>query len=521
MKVRQVADGLLEDVKAMPSIDKLRSNIAREKAYVTSKAGPITRTMRDVARTGATYKMRMNQFVASNIGLGLDGQTKAYIKPDAKEAKAIFSSKYVPFTDGTELLTGTNKKTMSQYGYGNVVCSSLPSAPKVKRIGFNNTLVDESNGKITEYLAGVPTYRNFAVHTDFPKGAGGVSANKMWVDGTYEETMAAIHKKQDERTKDLDLKAPIDIRKQIFQQQALAGNQVYGNELLKQNIEDEFAQERTAQLQSALAARPGMTPERIAQLGIEVQIARRAGQIERQLRLPSGSVVAREAARGEIAAEAERKATTEQIRFTADQEAAQRRALNEERQAARVARRARITTALSTLPQFATFAALGQTLQRGRQMARGVAAAQEAARVAERKRQVREAAVATAPYGPATAAASYEPVITESERRAESLRQLFAGARRSGEAVGLREVPTPFLSSRSSARRRSNLPAHLTEGQTTLSSYVRPSSAAIVERARSAGIIPEGITTKSINELAKVARQQYEKLEQFARHHKA
>ena len=327
MKVRQVADGLLESVRPKPSISSLRSNISREKAVVTSKSGPVTLSMRDKPPVGATYKMRMNEFVAPNIGLGLDGQTKAYIKPNAKEAKAIFASKYVPFTDGTQLLTGANKKTMSQYGYGAVPCSSLPSAPKVRRIGFNNTLADTTGGKITESLAPVRKYLNNAVYTDFPKGPGGASPNKLWVDGTYEDTMAAIHKKQDEGTKDLDLTAPRDIRKEVFQQQALAGAQVYGDELLKQNLEDEFAAERAAQIQSAArASRPHATEEEIAAIGRDVAVARRAGLIERQLRLPAGSPIAEAAAVAEIAAEQERSDRTAEIGVTIDEHAAARRA---------------------------------------------------------------------------------------------------------------------------------------------------------------------------------------------------
>ena len=79
--VRQVADGMLAKVGPKPSIAKLSASVAREQAVVTSKSGKINPTMLDVPPVGGTYKMRMNRFVARDISVGLDGQTKAYIKP--------------------------------------------------------------------------------------------------------------------------------------------------------------------------------------------------------------------------------------------------------------------------------------------------------------------------------------------------------------------------------------------------------------------------------------------------------
>lgn len=339
-EVRQVADGMLAKVKAKPSMERLASNIAREQAVITATSGKITRTMLDQQPVSGTYKMRMNQFVAPHVGLrGPDSQTNAYVKPTPKEARELFSSKIVPMDDGTELLTGAKKKPMSQYGYGNVVCSSLPSAPKVQRIGFNNTLSSTSEGKIADCMM-VPTYRNTAVCMDFDKGPGGASPNKMFVDGTYEETLAAIRKKQDVRTKDLELKMPTDIRRKVFNQQALVGAQVYGNELLKQNIEDDFNKERAIRaIQAARAARPGATEAELQKLGEEILTATRAGRIERQLRLPSGSPIAREAARDELVAERQNFLRGQQVPQTAARQAGQRLALDRERQdrAARIA----------------------------------------------------------------------------------------------------------------------------------------------------------------------------------------
>jgi len=303
--------------------------------------------MLDVPPVGGTYKMRMNRYVARNIGVGLDGQTMAYIKPTEKEGKALFSSKHVPMTDGTKLLTGADKRLMSQYGYGNVVTSSLPSAPKVQRIGFNNTLADTSGGKITTCMASVIKYPNTAVYTDFPKGPGGAGPNELFIDGTYEETMTAIHKKQDERTRDLNLAPVRDIRKEVFNEQALAGGQIYGNELLKQQLENEFADQRISQLEATLAAiHPSGTPAELGNIRDRVEIERRASRIAQQLRIEPGSTIAFDLAELEYRGEQERRERTAAIGAPVARSRSGSPVRNE-------ALRARIRSALESLPDMA------------------------------------------------------------------------------------------------------------------------------------------------------------------------
>jgi hypothetical protein len=161
----------------------------------------------------------------------------------------------------------------------------------------------------------------------------------MWVDGTYEETLAAIHKKQDERSKDLDLKMPVDIRRQVFNQQALAGAQVYGNELLKQNLEDEFAKERQEQIRTAVRAqRPGAPQAEIDRMILDIEAERRAGRIAQQLRLPPTSALALQAAKAQITDELNTRRRTRQIATTQAEQAEERRAAQE---AARVERERR------------------------------------------------------------------------------------------------------------------------------------------------------------------------------------
>lgn len=309
-------------VQAKPSVENLTATIARQRAALAAKSGKITRTMLDTPTVAGQYKMRMNQFVAPNVTIaGLDGQAKAYYKPDAKQAKEIFRSKVSPMTDGTELLKGAPKKIMSQFGYGNVVTSSLPSAPKVQRIGFNNTLADTSGGKIASRPC-VTSYRNTAVCVDFPKGGGGVSPNKLFVDGTYEIAIAAIQKQQDEMMKDLNLKAPMDIRRQVFNQQALAGAQVVGNALMNQNLEDEFARERLEQIRAAARAqRPGASDIELDRLVLDIEAERRAGRIAQQLRLPPTSALALQAARAQITDEINARRRTSEIAVTQAEQA--------------------------------------------------------------------------------------------------------------------------------------------------------------------------------------------------------
>lgn len=307
--VRLVADGMLSKVGPKSSLSGIRESISRTREMVTKNSGAITPTMTDTPTVYGQYKTRMNQFVAPGIGLGLDGQTMAYVKPDAKKARAIFSSKYVPFSDGTELLTGATKKTMSQRGYGNVPASMLETVSKVSRIGFNNTLADTSGGKISFSmakpldLAGIMAHPNNPVCSDFPRGPGVGGSAPLWEDGTYRDTIAAIHKVQD--TPRMQMPAIMkDPRKEIFDAQALVGGQVFGNELLKETLEEEFAKEKDQEIRrAARLARPLASEEELGGLVEQLQLARRTAKIAKQLRLPEGSLVAQNAAFAEIRSE--------------------------------------------------------------------------------------------------------------------------------------------------------------------------------------------------------------------------
>jgi hypothetical protein len=189
--------------------------------------------------------MNMNKAVATGIGLGIDGQTQAYMTAKGKLAKDIFSSKYVPMTDGYDLLTSCPQRLFSQKGYGNIPSITPAKVPTGRRIGFDNTLVSTATGEgIKVSCATTKTYANHSVTSDFPKGPGGVAPAPMWEDGTYDEMIGAIKKRHTGLPEGVNFMAPPDIRKDVFNLQALTGASVYGNALVSQEIAEGFAKEK-------------------------------------------------------------------------------------------------------------------------------------------------------------------------------------------------------------------------------------------------------------------------------------
>jgi hypothetical protein len=229
----QVADGY---TVMMPKKTRSNASMMKARAMVRGYATPTTATMTDTPPARATYKMRMNQISTGAVGLGIDGQTKAYIKVAGKDAKTLFSSKYVPMTDGTDVLMGCDKKMISQRGYGNIVARKPVAVPRGDRIGFNNTLVDTSKGKIEPSMAYTKTYPNHTVCSDFPKGPGGIEPNPMWKDGTYDEMLGQVQKVHNEIPREMGFVPEMDRRREVFNLQSLAGGEVFGEALLRQEI---------------------------------------------------------------------------------------------------------------------------------------------------------------------------------------------------------------------------------------------------------------------------------------------
>jgi hypothetical protein len=352
MPVRQIADGMLADLKPKPSPASVAASARSVLDMITKAATPVTKTMTDTPPSRATYKMRMNKFVAPGIDVGLDGQTMAYVKPDAKQARQIFASKYVPMTDGRELLRDCDKKTMSQRGYGNVQDSKLQTVSKTMRIGFNNTLVDTSNGKIVASHAPVIHHYNNAVKTDFPKGPGGAAPNKMWEDGTYEEMFAKVSKEYPAIPEKIKFKAPVDRRRKIFNLQAMTGAEVFGDAMLRKTLQDSFAEDRLAELKTAARkALPTATEEQIEQAAQGLRVARRQQEIARKLRLPENNPLVMAAAAAEVRAEQESKEETGAIAGNLAEQAEERHAVDVAR--VREGRRARAASGLVGLARAA------------------------------------------------------------------------------------------------------------------------------------------------------------------------
>jgi hypothetical protein len=350
---RRVGDSLKIGQQKPSSLAALRESVDRIKARVTSKSGGITPTMTDTPTVYGQYKTRMNQYVSPGISLGLDGQQSAYIHPTKAQGKKIFASKVVPMSDGTGLLEGAEKRTMSQRGYGNVRTSRTERAMPMHRIGFNNTLADTSDGKIKMSSAkpldykGIMMYPNNPVCSDFPKGAGIGGSAPMWEDGTYAMIYAQIQKKQ-EMTGPITFQPPPDPRKEIFTAQSLAGGEVFGNELMKQTLEDEFATMKNEELVAAArAARPLATEQQINDLALGLQVERRAERIAQQLRLPPGSQIARDAALDETSAEQKRRDDLRELQANIAAQAIERERAGKEQQ--RTALRNRVGRALSRI----------------------------------------------------------------------------------------------------------------------------------------------------------------------------
>jgi len=328
--IRRVGDGLKIGQQKPDSIAALRASMDRLKERVTRKSGGITPTMTDTPTVYGQYKTRMNQYVASDISLGLDGQQNAHIYPTTKLGQKIFASKIVPMTDGTGLLEGAKKRTMSQRGYGNVRTSRTERAMPVHRIGFNNTLADTSDAKIKMSSASPLDYKGIMMHpnnpvcSDFPKGPGQGGSAPMWEDGTYASIYAEIQKKQ-EMTGPITFQAPRNPRNEIFTAQSLAGGEVFGNELMKRNLEDEFATMKQEELiTAARAARPLATEEEVEELANGLRVSRRAERIAQQLRLPPGSQVALAAAQGEVTAEQVRRDQARELQLNLAAQAVER-----------------------------------------------------------------------------------------------------------------------------------------------------------------------------------------------------
>ena len=196
----------------------------------------------DVRRLGSARPLALLQTTTARDGLvGLDA--KPYIHISDVEAKHIFGSKSVPMTDHTGILKGADKRIMSSRGYGAVPACHPVAVPKSDRIGFDNTLTDTTGGKLKVSKATIIHHPQNAVFTDFHKGLQqgyDPATQPMWADGTYEHMKSQVTKEQTGLLRDIKFAEPIDRRREVFNLQSLAGGEVFGDMLLRQEISGYF-----------------------------------------------------------------------------------------------------------------------------------------------------------------------------------------------------------------------------------------------------------------------------------------
>jgi len=223
-----------------------------------------TRSGVDVRRMGSKRPLALLQTTTARETL-LGADAHPYVKVQGKEAKALFQSKYVPMDDGTDVLVGCNKSTMSQRGYGNRPVCYPVDVPKTDRIGFDNTLVDTTSGGFKISKAGIIHHPQNAVYTDFHKGvlAGYDPASQpMWADGTYNETVAQMTKEHSGLPEEISFLPPHNPRQDVFNIQSLAGGEVYGDALLRKEITEKFAEQRGEDIKNILR-KAGVGEDRI------------------------------------------------------------------------------------------------------------------------------------------------------------------------------------------------------------------------------------------------------------------
>jgi len=246
-----------------------------------------TRSGVDVRRMGSSRPLALLQTTTAREGL-MGADAHPYVKVQGKEAKALFASKYVPMDDGTDVLKSAPGKVISQRGYGIRPCKYPVAVPKDPRIGFDNTLVDTTSGGFKVSKAGIIHHPQNAVLTDFHKGvlAGYDPASQpMWADGTYEETVANMRKEHSGLPETITFLPPPNARQDMFNVQALVGAQVYGDTLLRQEINKQFAEQRGEDIKAVLR-KQGLSGQALEDATRAVEAGKARQEVARAVGLP-------------------------------------------------------------------------------------------------------------------------------------------------------------------------------------------------------------------------------------------
>jgi NACalpha-BTF3-like transcription factor len=189
--------------------------------------------------------------------LGLDDTAHSH-DMSQKALKAIFEASTAGKPD-SDFLSDCKHKPIQYLGAsgGIVPTKHLAGIPKGNRPG------------ITEQDVITKKYENFAVYSDFPKGAGGVEPNELWQDGTYEQMLGQVTKEHDVVPKEIVFRPAINPRQEKFELAGQVGAVPFGDALHRQEIRRYFDAEKEEYELSVLMNK-GMTEEqaRKAMMGL-------------------------------------------------------------------------------------------------------------------------------------------------------------------------------------------------------------------------------------------------------------
>jgi NACalpha-BTF3-like transcription factor len=180
--------------------------------------------------------------------LGLDDTVHSH-DMSQKALKAIFEASTAGKPQDMFLTVCKHKPIQYLGASGGIVPTKhMSSIPRGNRPG------------ITDQDVITKKYENFAVYSDFPKGAGGIEPNELWQDGTYEQMLGQVTKEHDVVPKEIVFRPAINPRQEKFELAGQVGAVPFGDALHRQEIRRYFDAEKEEYELSVLMNK-GMTEE--------------------------------------------------------------------------------------------------------------------------------------------------------------------------------------------------------------------------------------------------------------------
>lgn len=196
-----------------------------------------------------------NTTAKSRLGLDDTDHSSEFAQQSLRQ---IFEASKAGKPNSDFLLEGRAKPIQYLGASGGIVPTKhLACLPKGNRPGITNQDV------VTK------KYENFAVFSDFPKGAGGVEPNELWQDGTYEQMLGQVTKEHDMIPKEINFQPAINPRQEKFELAGQVGAVQFGDALHRQEIRRYFDAEKEEYELSVLMNK-GFTEEqaRKAMMGV-------------------------------------------------------------------------------------------------------------------------------------------------------------------------------------------------------------------------------------------------------------